>query len=177
MLTELTFCRKSSIIISIDDRYYNRFIHLGRPIFPVNHNGGSLCLQYRLHLGTRMRVYGCNTREAPVTQFATWVGSSRISTASCFTVASTHHISNNCIYFQSHLLAGTNPIAIDLMTMKDWFFSQHRPPAPRHQQSCHLFLLAVVTAGDCAMTSIPRAPENMTHKKHNYNLFQYLDAI
>ena len=69
-----------------------------------------------------------------------------------FTVPSTHYVSHNCIYVRSHLFAGTDSIAIDLKTMKDWLFSQHRPPAPRHQQSCHFFLLAVVIAGDCAMT-------------------------
>ena len=69
-----------------------------------------------------------------------------------FTVPPIHYVSNKCIYFQSQLFAGTNSIAIDLMTMKDWFFSQHWPPAPRHHQSCHFFLLAVVIASDCAMT-------------------------
>ena len=39
MLTEPTFCRNSSINILIDNRCDNRFIHLGRPIFTVNHNG------------------------------------------------------------------------------------------------------------------------------------------
>ena len=39
MLTEPTFCRNSSINISIDNRCDNRFIHLRRPIFTANHNG------------------------------------------------------------------------------------------------------------------------------------------
>ena len=56
MLTERKFCRKSSINIVIDNRYCNRFIHLGRPIFAVNPNGACLCLQSRPHLGSRMRV-------------------------------------------------------------------------------------------------------------------------
>ena len=64
-----------------------------------------------------------------------------------FTGQSTHYVSNNCIYVRSHLFAGTDSIATDLITMKDWLFSQHRPPAPLHQQSCHFFLLAVVIAG------------------------------
>ena len=43
MLTELlTFCHKSSTNISIDNRYYNRFIQLGRPIFPMKYNGAAL---------------------------------------------------------------------------------------------------------------------------------------
>ena len=64
-----------------------------------------------------------------------------------FTVPSTHYVSNNCIYVRSHLFVVTDSIAIDLMTIRDWLFSQHRPPARRHQQSCHFFLLAVVI--DC----------------------------
>ena len=71
-----------------------------------------------------------------------------------FPVPSTHYVSNNCIYVRSHLFAGTDSIAIDLMTMEEWLFSQHRPPAPCHQQTCHFFILAVVIAGDCAMTLV-----------------------
>ena len=65
-----------------------------------------------------------------------------------FTVPSTHYVSNNCICVRSRRFAGTNPIAIDLMTMKDWLFSQHRPPAPRHQQSCHFFVLWMTVIGE-----------------------------
>ena len=42
MLTEPTFCRNSPIHISIDNRFYNRFIHLGRPVFTLNHNDTSV---------------------------------------------------------------------------------------------------------------------------------------
>ena len=74
------------------------------------------------------------------------------------TVLSTHYVSNNCIYFQLHLPADTNSIAIDLMTMKDFFLSIG------HQQSaissCQLLWLPVI-ANDL---SIPQAPENMSHK-------------
>ena len=38
-------------------------------------------------------------------------------------VPSTHYVFNNCVYFQSHLVAGTSSIAIDLMTMNDIFRS------------------------------------------------------
>ena len=70
------------------------------------------------------------------------------------TVPSTCYVSNNCIYLRTHLFAGTDSFAIDLMTMKDWSFSQHRPPDTRHQQSCRFFLLAVLIAGDCTMTLV-----------------------
>ena len=45
-LTEYKFCRKLSMSISIDSRYCNRFINLGRPIFPLNHSGASAAMVY-----------------------------------------------------------------------------------------------------------------------------------
>ena len=48
--------------ILIDNRYCDRFIHLRRPIFPENHNGTSLCLQSRPHLGSRMRLSVLNSQ-------------------------------------------------------------------------------------------------------------------
>ena len=41
LLTEHKICRKSSRSISIDNRFCNRFINLGRPIFSLNHSGAS----------------------------------------------------------------------------------------------------------------------------------------
>ena len=77
MLTEPTFCRNSSINISIDNRSDNRFIHLGRPIFTVNHNGA--CVYTTDY--TWDRACACYTREAPLTQSANWVSDHRYSTA------------------------------------------------------------------------------------------------
>ena len=77
MLTEPTFCRNSSINISIDNRYDNRFIHLGRLIFTVNHNGD--CVYITDY--TWDRACTCYTHEAPLTQSANWVSDHRYSTA------------------------------------------------------------------------------------------------
>ena len=77
MLTEPTFCRNSSINIPIDNRYDNRFIHLGRPIFTVNHNGA--CVYNSDY--TLDRACTCYTREAPLFQYANWVSDHRYSTA------------------------------------------------------------------------------------------------
>ena len=71
MLTEPTFCRNSSINISIDYQYDNRFIHLGRPIFTMNHT-----TDY-----TSDRACKCYTPEAPLTQSVNWVSDHRYSTA------------------------------------------------------------------------------------------------
>ena len=76
------------------------------------------------------------------------------------TVPSTPYVFSNCIYFLSHLLGGTNTIAIDFNGHERLFFSQHRPPTIRH-----FFPLGRC---DCRWLrndfSIPRAPENMSHK-------------
>ena len=77
MLTEPTFCRNSLINISIDNRYDNRFIHLGRPIFTVNHNGA--CVYTTDYTWDHACV--CYTHEAPLTQSANWVSDHRYSTA------------------------------------------------------------------------------------------------
>ena len=55
-------------------------------MFPVNYNGASQCLQSRPHLGSHMHVSPGETRMAPVTQTATWVGSLLLD--SLFPVAS-----------------------------------------------------------------------------------------
>ena len=127
MLTELAYCRKSSINISSDNRYYNRFIHLGRPIFPVNHNGASV-FTIPTTFGIAHAHATLARHRSPNLRPECWI----IATPQldALTVPSTHYISDNCTYFQLHLLAGTNSFAIDLMTMKDFFSASATSNAP-----------------------------------------------
>ena len=134
MLTELTSCHKSSTNISIDNRYYNRFIQLGRLIFPLKYNSAALITIPTTFGMAHARVTLARNRSPNLRPES----DHRYSTARCFDCFANHYVSNNCFYVWSHVFAGTDSIAIDLMTMKDWLFSQHRPPAPRHQQSCHI---------------------------------------
>ena len=94
----INFFHKLAMNISIDNRYCNRLIHLGGPIFTVNDNGVYLCLQLRPNLKCAL---------------------------------------GNVV-----------------------FCSKHRPPATIH----HLFFLWL-----CKASSIPDAPENMSHKDIHYN--------
>ena len=48
LLTEHKFCRKLWRSISINSRYCNRFINLGRPIFPLNHSGASVATVFTI---------------------------------------------------------------------------------------------------------------------------------
>ena len=88
----------------------------------------------------------------------------RYSTTRCFycsVIPLPDYVSNNRIYVGSHLFAGTDSIAIDLMTMEDWLFSQHRTPT--------ILPFLLVGCCDCRWLrndlSIPRAPDYMSYKK------------
>ena len=112
LLTELMFFHKSLMEISVNTRHRHRFTHLGRPILPVNHIDTSRCLQFRPYLGSRMRV--------SVTQCAARVGPSLLD--SSILLLFCQPITYIFFYFLSLLLACTNSIAIDSMTIKYWFF-------------------------------------------------------
>ena len=139
--------------ISIDNRYCNRFIHLGRPIFSGNRSGASV---YNPDLiWQRACAYRCYTREPPVIQSATRVVSSLLDRS----MLSLFHepIMSPIIVFTSSpiCLASKNSIAIDLITIKDRLL-QHRRPAYIWYFSWFRWL--------CNDLSTPRAPENMSHK-------------
>ena len=88
-LTEHKFCRKLSRSISIDSRYCNRFINLGRPIFPLNHSGASVAMVFTIPTTFGIAHARCYTRTERATKFATRVGSSLLDS---FTVPSTHYV-------------------------------------------------------------------------------------
>ena len=70
MFTEPTFCRNSSINISIGNRYYDRFINLGRPIFSLNHSGASAATVFTIPTTFGIAHAPCYTRAERATQSA-----------------------------------------------------------------------------------------------------------
>ena len=68
----------------------------------------------------RVRLLHSRGSGSPICDLSRFIATRQLD---AFTVLSTQYISNNCIYVRSHLFAGTNSIAVDLMTMKDWLFS------------------------------------------------------
>ena len=74
LLTEHKFCRKLSSSISIDSRYCNRFINLGRLIFPLNHSGASAATVFTIPTTFGIVHARCYTRAERPTQSATQVG-------------------------------------------------------------------------------------------------------
>ena len=95
-----SLCHKSSMNMSIDNRYCNRFIHIGRPIYSVNHSGAFVynpdniweCVCAVLH------SWGC---AHPICKPSLIIAARQLD---CLTVPWSHNVSNNCIYIHSHLL-------------------------------------------------------------------------
>ena len=128
LLTEHKFCRKLSRSISMDSRYCNRFINLGRLIFPLNHSGASVGTVFTIPTTFGIAHVGCYTRTERATKFATRVGSSLLDS---FTVPSTHYVHKIVCTFSLICRACTNSIAIYLIIMRDFIFLCIGP----HQQS------------------------------------------
>ena len=115
----------------------------------------------------------CYTREAPLIQSATQVGSPLLDSSMLWLFREA--ITSPIIVFTSipTCYAGTNSIAIDLITVKDRFFflsasaTSPGPPATIRPP----FLLVVIRwlRNDF---SIPRAPENMSHENIHYRKWQ-----
>ena len=143
--------------ILIDNRYCNRFIYLGRPIFFVNRSGASV---YNPHdIWKRAYAYQSGySRKAPLTQSATQVRSSLLAISMLWLFR--EPIMSPIIIFTSSptCFAGTNTIAIGLITVKDRFFSTSAT-------SDNLpFLLVVIRWLRIDDFSISHAPECMSHE-------------
>ena len=146
MLTELTFCHKSSTSIAIDNWYYNRFSQWKTDIpretqrrhsvftIPTTFGIAHACVRMLDSRGTGRSI--CDLSRIIATR-----------QLDAFTVPSSHYVSNNRIYVRSHLFAGTDSITIDLMTIEDRLFSQHRPPT-----ILPFLLVGWCDCGWCAMT-------------------------
>ena len=111
----LKFFRKLSRRISIDSRYCNRFINLGRPIFPLNHSGASAATVFTIPTTFGIAHARCYTRAERATQSATRVGSSLLDS---LTVPSTHYVPKIVFAFSPICRASTNSIAIYLIIMR-----------------------------------------------------------
>ena len=112
----------------VDSRYCNRFINLGRPIFPMNHSGASAATVFAIPTTFGIAHARCYTRAERVTQSATRVGS---SLRDSLTVPSTHYVPKIVFTFSPICRACTNSIAIYLIIMRDFIFLCIGP----HQQS------------------------------------------
>ena len=138
LLTEHTFCRRLSRSSSIDSRYCNRFINLGRPIFPLNHSGASAATVFTIPTTFGIAHVRCYTRVERPTQSATRVGSSLLDS---LTVPSTHFVPKIVFAFSPISRACTNSIVMYSIIMRDFIFLCIGP----HQQST----ISAISSGCC----------------------------
>ena len=163
MFTVPTFCRNSSIKISIGNRYYNRFIKLGRPIFSLNNSGASAARVFTIPTTFGIAHAPCYTPAEQATQSAARVGSSLFD---FLTVPSTHYVHKIVFTFSPICRACKNSIAIYLITMIDLIFflciGSHQPLSllvgcdsngRQRNQPC-----------DCTMTWAFHVHRKMSHK-------------
>ena len=130
LLTEYKFCRKSLRSISINNRFCNRFINLGRPIFSLNHSGASAAMVFAIPTTFGIAHAPCYTCDERATQSAARRGSSLFDFC---TVPPTHYVPKIVFTFTPICRACKNSIAIYSIIMRDLFFSLHRPaPAIGH---------------------------------------------
>ena len=143
LLIELTFCCKSSMNISIGNRYCNRFIHFARLIFPANHNDAFVYNPD--HIWDRAcACYHSRGTGHPICDLsvgASWLASLKL-------LLFRQRIASPIMYLLPVSSACWYKLYCNRINDHErLFFSQHRPPVIRH-----FFLLAVVIAGDCTMT-------------------------
>ena len=130
--------------MSIDNRYCNRFIHIGRPIFSVNRSSASVYNPDDIWERACAVLHSRDTAH-PICDPSRIIATRHLN---ALTVPWSHNVSNNCIYIHSYLLRWYK---LNCNRFKTDFFSQHPPPARGHQRQSghHYFLL---WSGDCAMT-------------------------
>ena len=165
-------CYESSTNMSIDYQYYNRYVHLRRPIFPTNHNSASLYNPE--HILDFACV--CYSQEAPFTKSAAWVLDHHFSIDWC------SYCSANPLRLQSLYLLPVPPACWHKFN-SNWFNDHERvfflasAPSLGHQytaiSSCWLLWLPVIAQwykhSMCSRKYVAR--------KYHYNSFPHLDVI
>ena len=130
--------------ISIDNRYCNRFIHIGRQIFSVNHSGASVYNPDDI-LERAWAVLHSRDTTHQIFDPSRIIATRQLD---ALNVPWSHNISNNCIYIYSHLLRWyklngnrfnhcERPIFFSASATSD------NPP---------FLLVTLLWSGDCAMT-------------------------
>ena len=145
--------------MSINNRYCNRFIHIGRPIFSVNRSGASVYKPDDIWERACAVLHSRGTSH-PICDPSRIIATRQLN---ALTVPWSHNVSNNCIYIHSYLLRWYKLNCNRFNHCeRPIFFSRHRPPARGHQWRPP-FLLVVIRWLHNDF-SIPRAPENMSHE-------------
>ena len=146
---------------SIDNRYCNRFIHIGRPIFSVNRSGASVYNPDHIWEHACAVLHSRGTAH-PICDPSRIIA---IRQLNALTVPWSHNVSNNCIYIHSYLLRWykLNCNRFNHCERPIFFFSASAT-SPGSPATIRLPFLLVVIRWLRNDFSIPRAPENMSHE-------------
>ena len=140
--------------MSIDNRYCNRFIHIGRPIFSVNRSGASVYILDDIWERACAVLHSRGTAH-PICDPSRIIATRQLN---ALTVPWSHNVSNNCIYIHSYLLRcyKLNCNRFNHCERPIFFSASATSDNPT-------FFLVVIRwlRNDF---SIPRAPENMSHE-------------
>ena len=171
LLAERWFCRKSSMNMSIDNRYCNQFIHIGRPIFSVNRSSASVYNPDDIS-GRACAVLHSRRTAHPICDpsriIATWQ-------LNALTVPWSHNVSNNCIYIHSYLLRWykLNCNRFNHCERPIFFSASATSPGHQRQSGRHFFLLWS-GSGDCAMTLAFHVLQKICRMKIFIKIYLYI---
>ena len=156
-------CRRLSRNISIHNRYCNRFINPGRPMFFVNNSGASAATVFTIPINFGIAHARCYTHAVRVAQSATQVGSSLLD---ALTVPSNHYVPKIVIIVSPICRCCTSSIVIYLITVKGLIFL-----SIGHQKNPPFLLLwsddCAMDRGTCAMTFAFHVIHKICHIKYS----------
>ena len=143
--------------MSIDNRYCNRFIHIGRPILSVNRSDASVYNPDDIWERAYAVLHWRGTAH-PICDQSRIIATRQLN---ALTVPWNHTISNNCIYIHSYLLRWykLNCNRFNRCKRLIFFLSiGHQPRATSDNPA------TISSCCACNDFSIPRAPENVAWK-------------
>ena len=135
--------------MSIDNRYCNRFIHIGRPIFSVNRSGASVYNPDDIWERACAVLHSRGTAH-PICDPSRFIATRQLN---ALTVPWSHNVSNNCIYIYSYLLRWykLNCNRFNHCEKPIFFLSIAHQPGASPATIRPPFLL-LLWSGDCAIT-------------------------
>ena len=145
--------------MSIDNRYCNRFIHIGRPIFSVNRSSASVYNPDDIWERACAVLHSRGTAH-PICDPSRIIATRQLN---ALTVRWSHNVSNNCIYIHSYLLRWykLNCNRFNHCERPIFFLSIGPPGPPATIRPPFLLVVIRWLRNDF---SIPCAPENMSHE-------------
>ena len=153
--------------MSIDNRYCNRFIHIGRPIFSVNRSGAFVYNPDDIWERACMVLNSPGTAH-PICDLSRIIATRQLN---ALTVPWSHNVSNNCIHIHSYLLRWykLNCNRFNHCESPIFFLSiGHQPRATSDNPA------AISSCCDCAMTLAFHVLQKICRMKKIIKIYLYI---